>query len=226
MGLEAMSGLVTAGVSGMTAFVATNLDDLIILMLFFAQTHASFRARHIVVGQYLGFVVIILASLPGFLGGLLIPEAWIGLLGFLPILIGIRQIFERQGDDQGQENQVQTVTPLGSGKRSWFSRFIVPQTYHVAAVTVANGGDNISIYLPLFASSSTTDLIIILAVFLLMVGLWCLLAFYLARHPAIAPPLTRYGAVLVPYVLIGLGLLILLENGSYHLLPFGNASPL
>ncbi len=33
-----------------------------------------------------------------------------------------------------------------------------PQTYKVAAVTVANGGDNIGIYVPLFASSDLTSL--------------------------------------------------------------------
>jgi cadmium resistance protein CadD (predicted permease) len=94
----------------------------------------------------------------------------------------------------------------------------MPQTYHVAAVTVANGGDNIGIYIPLFANSSAIELIVILVIFLVMLGLWCWLAFYLARHPAVAPPLTRYGSILVPYILIGLGLFILIENGSYHLL--------
>ena len=50
-----------------TAFVATNLDNLIILMLFFAQVKPTFRKHHIVSGQYLGFSLLLLASLPGFL---------------------------------------------------------------------------------------------------------------------------------------------------------------
>jgi len=206
--------LITALATGISAFVATNLDDIILLMLFFSQLSHGFRIRHILVGQYLGFAVIILASLPGFFGGLFIPESWIGLLGFLPILIGVRQLI---GNDNA--DQVQTVVHLESTtKRSWFASLFMPQTYHVAAVTVANGGDNIGIYIPLFANSSAIELIVILVVFLVMVGLWCWLAFYLARHPAVAPPLTRYGSILVPYILIGLGLFILIENGSYHLL--------
>ena len=42
--------------------------------------------RHIVVGQYLGFALLVVLSLPGFLGGLLLPRSWIGLLGVVPIL--------------------------------------------------------------------------------------------------------------------------------------------
>jgi len=206
--------LITALATGISAFVATNLDDIILLMLFFSQLNHGFRIRQILVGQYLGFTVIILASLPGFFGGLFIPESWIGLLGFLPILIGVRQLI---GNDN--EDQVQTVVHLESTtKRSWFASLFMPQTYHVAAVTVANGGDNIGIYIPLFANSSAIELLVILVIFFVMLGLWCWIAFYLARHPAVAPPLTRYGSILVPYILIGLGLFILIKNGSYHLL--------
>lgn len=212
-----MSGLLSALITAVTSFVATNLDDIVILMIFFAQVNVNFRLRHIVIGQYLGFLMILLASLPGFLGGLVLPEVWIGLLGFLPILIGIRQLLSTQD----QENQVQTVTCnlQPNSRQSLFANLLVPQTYHVAAVTIANGGDNIGIYVPLFASSSAAELIVILSVFLVLVGVWCAIAYYLAGHPKLAPFLTQYGEALVPYVLIGLGLFILIENGSYRLLP-------
>jgi cadmium resistance protein CadD (predicted permease) len=72
-----MSELISAIFAGVTAFIATNLDDLVILMLFFAQTNAVFRPKHIMVGQYLGFGALILASLPGFFGGLMVPKPWI-----------------------------------------------------------------------------------------------------------------------------------------------------
>ncbi|MBF2051644.1 MAG: cadmium resistance transporter [Elainella sp. C42_A2020_010] len=211
-----MNELSAALIKGITSFVATNLDDIVILTIFFSQINANFRVRHILVGQYLGFLVIILASLPGFLGGLVLPEAWIGLLGLVPIGIGLYQLFNSNDDDT-----IQTVTCELSTKprQTLFASLLVPQTYHVAAVTIANGGDNIGIYVPLFASTSLTGLLIILSVFLVMVALWCAVAYYFSRHPAIMPILTRYGNVIVPYVLVGLGLFILIENGSYSLLP-------
>jgi cadmium resistance transport/sequestration family protein len=211
----------TAIAEGITAFIATNIDDIIILLLFFAQVDANFRRRHIVVGQYLGFTLLIFASLPGFFGGLVVPREWIGLLGLLPIAIGLKQLLNRQADTE----DVQTVTgafespsPL-THKKSFLSTVFSPQTYKVAAVTVANGGDNISIYIPIFAGSTLIRLGVILSVFFLMVGVWCAIAFSLTRHPAIARVLSRYGHVIVPYVLIALGLFILYERGSFSLLP-------
>ena len=66
-----------------TAFTATNIDDILILTIFFAQVNSEFRPRHILIGQYLGFGLILLASLPGYLGGLVIDHKWLGLLGIL-----------------------------------------------------------------------------------------------------------------------------------------------
>src|SRR6476469_2184456 len=101
-----MSWFATAIIAGFTSFAATNIDDIIILMLFFAQVNSSFRPKHIVSGQYLGFTVLILASLPGFFGGLIVPKAWIGLLGLLPIAIGISHLVKRDNE----ENDVQAVS--------------------------------------------------------------------------------------------------------------------
>jgi cadmium resistance transport/sequestration family protein len=215
-----MSRIGAAFTEGLVAFAATTIDDIIILLLFFSQINANFRRRHIVFGYYLGFTVIILASLPGYFGGLFMPREWIGLLGILPIVIGIKQLLSREKDTP----QVQTVTSeLESSKSgnpiiSFFASILSPQTYKVTAVAVANGGDNISIYIPLFAGSQFASLCIILAVFFLMLGVWCAIAFLLTRQPTIAYMLTRYGQPLVPFVLIGLGLFIMYERGTFNLI--------
>ena len=83
-----MNWLITALLTGISVFVATNIDDIVILTLFFSQPNQYLR-RHIILGQYLGFTALIGASLVGYFGGLFVPKAWIGLLGFVPIAIGI-----------------------------------------------------------------------------------------------------------------------------------------
>lgn len=212
-----MIWLVEAIATGITAFIATNIDDIVILMLFFTQINANFRAKHIVIGQYLGFIVLLAASLPGFFGGLIIPKAWIGLLGILPIAIGIHHLFNRDDEVQTVSKELQSSDPKPSWRSAIANRF-PPQVYHVAAVTFANGGDNIGIYVPLFASSDGIRLIVLLSVFLVLVGVWCYVAHALAHHPSIAPILSRYAHYLVPFVLIGLGIYILIENGTYQLI--------
>ena len=78
-----MNKLATAFTEGIIAFAATNIDDIMILLLFFSQIDRNFRRRHIFIGQYIGFTAIIILSLPGFFGGLVIQREWIGLLGIL-----------------------------------------------------------------------------------------------------------------------------------------------
>jgi len=203
-----MNELLTAISTGMTAFTATNLDDILILLLFFSQVNAVFRRRHIVFGQFLGFTALVLASLPGFFGRLIFPPDWIGMLGLLPIAIGLSRLLNPETDDSEAEAE------LEQSEKSFFSSFLSPQTYSVAAVTVANGGDNIGIYVPLFASNTLESLAVILAVFFSMVGVWCYAAYRLIQMRAIADTLTRYGNQLVPFVLIGLGMAILVKSGT------------
>ena len=167
-----MNWIAAAIIAGITSFAATNIDDMVLSMLFFAQVNDTFRPRHIFVGKYLGFAALIAASLPGFFGGLIVPKAWSGLLGLVPIAIGISHLVNRENE----ENDVQAVSGEFNRKSnspvSKLANLFNPQTLNVAAVTVANGGDNIGIYLPLFASSDLASLVVILAVFLVMVGVW------------------------------------------------------
>lgn len=216
-----MNELISAIATGITAFTATNIDDIVILMLFFSQVNATFRPRHVVIGQYLGVGALIVASLVGFFGSLIVPKPWIGLLGLLPIFIGIYQLVN-QADDEGQVqavsgelNYVGAKSPIILALSSLFS----PQTYHVAAVSFANGGDNIGIYVPLFASSNPANLGIILVIFFLLIGVWCYVTYRLAHHPAVAHVLVNRAEKIVPFVLIGLGIFILIECGTYQLLP-------
>ncbi|HEY9827308.1 MAG TPA: cadmium resistance transporter, partial [Stenomitos sp.] len=114
---------------------------------------------------------------------------------------------------------IQTVSqpsPIAKGTPALLKSLLSPRTYQVAAVTLANGGDNIGIYVPLFANSTRFELGIMLGVFMAMIALWCFIAQYLARHPWFARPLTRYGHRIVPFVLVGLGIFIFVESGTYE----------
>lgn len=216
-----MSSLAGAIVTGLTTFAATNIDDIVILMIFFMQVNTTFRRKHIVVGQYLGFTALILASLPGYFGGLIVPKAWIGILGLIPIAIGISHLLNQEKD----EKIVQAVpdefnsSNFNISRTSILASFLNSQTYKVAAVTFANGGDNIGIYVPLFASSNLTSLGVILCVFFVLIGVWCYIAYLVARQPAVAHVLTHYGKVFAPFILISLGIYILIDSGTYRLVP-------
>jgi cadmium resistance protein CadD (predicted permease) len=215
-----MSWLISTSIIGISAAFATTFDDNLYLTAFFGKVNRTFRPKHIVLGEFLGFTALVFASLPGFFGGLIVPDAWIGLLGFLPITIGISNLMSRE-----EEGSVQTVSILNSSdepqhrNQSLWATIRDRQTYRVSAVTVANGANNIGIYVPLFASSNLPSLGVIVCVCYLTIGLWCFLSYHMTRNPLMAPILARYGRKIFPFVLIYLGFSILIKSGTYQLVP-------
>ena len=198
-----MYWLTTAVLTGIVSFAATNIDDIFLLMLFFSQTSEAFRNWHVVVGQYLGFAALVALSILGSLGVLILPEEWVGLLGLVPIFWGVRALVRLRGDSEDEEER----KPIeGSG------------IWGVAAMTFVNGGDNIGIYVPLFASVGYIRMGVIVSVFFALVAVWCYVGYKLGSHPTVAEKIDRYGHIVVPFVLVGLGIYILLESGSLSLL--------
>lgn len=205
---------------GISAAFATTFDDNVYLTAFFGKVNRHFRPRHVVVGEFLGFTALLFASLPGFFGGLVIPEKWIGLLGILPIIIGVSNLMSREDNEVIQDVSLDMTPdkPQRLNKSLW-ATLRDRQTYRVSAVTIANGGNNIGIYVPLFATSNIHSLGVIVAVCYLTVGVWCFLSYRMTHNPLVAPLLARYGRKVFPLVLIWLGYSIIMESQSYRLFP-------
>ncbi|WP_370946228.1 cadmium resistance transporter [Amycolatopsis sp. cg5] len=173
-------------------FAVTNIDDIVLLALFFS---GASRPWPVVVGQYLGFAGILALSIIGALGAGLLPPAVLPYLGLLPLLLGLRAGWKAWRDRDEPEASV-------SG----------PSLLTVAAVTFANGGDNIGVYVPVFATAGRAGLVVFSVVFLVLVGVWCALGRFFATRPAVARGLSRWGHVVLPVVLIAIGVLILVEG--------------
>jgi cadmium resistance protein CadD (predicted permease) len=197
------------GIGG-AAFVATNIDDIVVLMVFLSSS--IFHARSIVIGQYLGIGSLVATSTLGSLIALVVPTYIIGLMGLVPMAIGIKKLLELRNNKHNEEGlKVPRDKLLQQSSKKW-------QHHHylsflaVAAVTISNGGDNIGIYTPLFASYNTTwEVITLICVFMAMTAVWCTIGYYLVRHPLLERRMRRFGHVILPFVLIGLGLYILAE---------------
>ncbi|MFK9115994.1 CadD family cadmium resistance transporter [Peribacillus castrilensis] len=190
-------------ISAMGAFLVTNIDDIFVLMLLFSQTGKVIKSKDIVLGQYLGFSLLVLLSLLGTFGVMMIPKQWVGLLGLVPIYLGIKLFIKGEEED---DNAI--ISSLNSGK---FNTLFLS----VAFITFANGGDNIGIYVPFFTTLTMSELIITVITFLIMVGIWCFLGFRLAAFRHVSEILERYGRWIIPIVFIGLGLYILIENHTF-----------
>ena len=191
-------------VTSFLAFASTNIDDLFILALFFGDKR--FSVRDICWGQYLGIGLLVTLSYLGAHLGRWIDLRYIGLLGFIPIYLGIRQfceLFSRSGSKD--PDPLHKKINLSQG------------FWAVSSVTFGNGGDNIGTYIPLFSTLDNSQLAVMLFIFSVMVGIWLITANYLARHPMLAKTIDRYGHLITPVVLFLLGVYILIENRSLTL---------
>ena len=171
-------------------FAATNLDDIVLLTVLYAGAGGGAGKRKLLVGRYLGTAILTVLSILGARGAQLIPERYIGLLGIVPILLGVKAIFDRHGDD-GAPAAVSAAS--------------------VMLVTLSSGADNLGVYIPAFVAYTVAQLAVTAAVFAAMTAVLCIAAERLAGLPLVGEKIEKYKRIIVPVVFIALGVMILAE---------------
>ena len=197
--------IVSTLVQAVVLFAATNIDHLALLALWFVhgQNRPGTTAR-ICAGQYVGFGVILAVTLVlSTISGLVIPQEYLRLLGLIPLALGIKaaigEIRERRhGEESEGEDEAEAQL---KGKKVSVGA--------VTLVTMANGGDEIAVYLPVFALSTWWQIALFCAVFLVLAGVLLALARFITGRMGLAEVLERFEAIIFPSVLILLGVLIL-----------------
>jgi cadmium resistance protein CadD (predicted permease) len=202
------------------AFVGTNVDNAVVAMAMVAGAPLE-RARRIAAGQVFGFLVLVVVAAAGAALLFEFSTAVVGLLGLVPLAIGVRGLVllarHRHGD-AGDD-------AAGRTRRSTRRRGFHPEQRAVgrgftaaALVTIAAGGDNLAVYIPLFRVGGATNIGATAAVFVVGEALvtWLILAG--GRHPKARGAMLRVGHVAVPILLCCLGILVLVRAGTFSLL--------
>lgn len=225
-----ISTIITAFVS----FASTNIDDIFILMLFFSQVGKQLKKSQIIIGQYLGITILLFISIMGSIGLNLIPQKYTGLLGIIPILLGIKEWVKYRKDkkDVHSVNEAipellnETVTIAGTDNsqiravknkniKIILSKLIHPAILNVLLVTIANGADNIGVYIPLFTTLNSLELIVTVVIFFLLVGVWCFVGERLTNVPSIKNKIHKYKNIIVPVVFIVIGIFIIVKSNLF-----------
>ncbi len=181
-------------------FAGTNVDDLIVLTVFFLAARSTGKParRQVWIGQYAGIAGLVAVSAVAAAGLTIVPDRWVGLLGLIPFALGVRSLvatIRSRGDGEG------AATPVAGNAIA------------VAGVTIANGADNISVYTPLFRTIGLSGTVLTVAVFAVLVAVWCLAGSWLASHRRVIAVIERYGHRIVPAVFMLIGAVIVIESG-------------
>jgi cadmium resistance protein CadD (predicted permease) len=189
------------------AFAATNIDNLFVLLAFVAEARGS--KRRVIAGQYAGSLALIAVAI-GFAEMLRsVPHGYVGVLGVLPIGVGLAKAWAQFGPrGASQGDAADAARPVQESSSSWT----------VAGVAIANGSDNIAVYVPLHAGHSRIDYVSISLVFIAMIGIWCASAIWLVKHPLLGAPIRRYRTALLSFILLVIGASVIVQKDTLRVL--------
>lgn len=182
--------------TSVVAYVSTNIDDIFVIMILLAQADKRTKGK-LIAGHFLGVGLITVASMLGALGLQNLPLKYVGILGLVPIGLGIKAWLDhKKGADGDNAPDAQGVSLLS-----------------MAMITVGNCADNVGVYIPLFTGFSGAERIGAVGVFAVMTALWVFLANSLAEFPKVKAAVGKYKHIVIPAVFILLGIYIILDSG-------------
>lgn len=184
------------------AFVATNTDNLILLVALLSR-NASYRAS--VIAGYLAAMAILFGT--SFAIGRsadLIPDIYLGYVGYLgviPLFMGINGI-------------IAALRPAQHDSSLPTAKLMLPGAVLVTTMLtqLSNGVDTLLAFSTLFADSLTPVDTLVLVTAASMAMLFAVTAVYILKHQALGNWLKRVSVYLTPLLLTGVGVFILLDT--------------
>jgi cadmium resistance protein CadD (predicted permease) len=203
VGLASEVGIATA------AFVGTNVDNTVVTMAMVAGAPLE-RAHRIAAGQVVGFWAMVAVAAAAAAVLFEFSPAVVGLLGLVPLAIGLKGLVTWASNRSGSSS--------GGGVDALERRAVGRSFTAAALVTMGASGDNLAAYIPLFRASSGGDVAAIVVVFAVgeVLVTWLILAG--GRHPRARAVMTRLGAVAVPALLCCIGVLVMVQAGTFSAL--------
>ena len=187
---------VTAG-----AFIATNLDNLLLLVAMYSRY--QLRPWMVTAGYIAGMILVGVITLAIGEIGEVIPLAYLGFLGLIPVMMGVFSLWKLFRGSRLEE--VDSIVSAGSRSAVFFA---------LVATQLSNSTDSIITFSALYADSSDRSDYLVAPTFLAMAFVFAGVAFYSVRQPELSRFLSRYGQYVTPFILILVGLYILSNTAS------------
>ena len=193
-----------------SSFVATNMDNLLVLV-FLLGSAARSRAA-VLLGFVTSVIMVVSVAAIGVAVGALVDPAHIGYLGIAPVAMGLYLLYQQRlaNGAAADSADLQLKWQNGAGEgRIWLASSVL---------MFSNSGDSVAVLLPLVAESVRTALLLIVSLYLLASLLWCGVAVLIAARPGLAARVERHGMRWVPWVMMLVGVYVLLDSRTDTLL--------
>jgi cadmium resistance transport/sequestration family protein len=183
-------------------FIATGIDEMLVLILLFAHARNQQQIRQVYIGQQIGMTFILMLVIIAISGISTFAGKWTGLLGILPIILGIMELMEDEDDDDD--------SPGILNKISMFSNLSV----RVAIIAIVGGAEELAIYVPYFTSLNWDEVILAIIIFIIMIPIWSAICHMVGSMKNIYQFVKRFQRIIIPVVFIGIGIKVLLESDT------------
>lgn len=193
------AGLPAALAVAAGAFLSTNVDNALVTVGMVAAAPPR-RAHRIATGQVIGFAVLVVAAVAMALLLFEVPARVIGLLGLVPLSLGLRGLVELRRSNRRDRLARRSV---GGGLLA------------AAVITIGAGGDNLAVYIPLFRVSHLAGYVATALVFLAGELLLTVLVLRAGGHPRARAVATRIGVVAAPLLYCAIGIVVLAQAGTF-----------
>ena len=172
-------------------FIGVNLDFFVILLLLLQK----YRFRDNFIGYELGMLLVfVISAIAGQLIQTIIPTWAIGLLGLLPIYMGIK------GENDDVNNSSKSTSNGG-------------MTAVLLMYLISCGADNIAVYVPVLATMTTAAILLTLGYFIILTAISLILAYLFGQIPIVKYVFERWGSPISRIIYILIGLFVMLNTG-------------
>jgi cadmium resistance protein CadD (predicted permease) len=194
----AVDGMIHEGslaLSVLGTFVATNVDDFVLLLLLFSGAPRRREIGRVIAGQFIAFTGIVATAWVASLAALSLPSRLFALLGLVPIGLGVVALFDTRQSGESLSPPRLHPTMLG-----------------VVGLTLSLGTENIAVYTAFFATLGPARSLLVGCAYLVLLAGLCAVALATARAPILRRVLERVLVPLTPYLYIGMGALLLARS--------------
>lgn len=180
----------------LSLFIAGSFDELPFFVAIFSEIKNKKDYHKVIWGFTIGHTLLVLISI--FFAKILnyIPNSnLIGLSGLIPIVLGMIILFRKR--DKLSKDIIKVIS-----------------VFQIIVITLSMGGDDISVYVPLFLTMDNIKILIVLLIFTIGTRLQLIITWKLTQFKKINKFTKKHIKLVVGIVFILSGVYILYENGT------------